>query len=231
MEAKSAASGGAYDAKASAKAAAPCGAEGKAASGAKSAKDDEGESNYYSNDSYYEADGKGAAPGSLALAKATPPLTSPENFIGIEDTPEAKQLGTGFKLNWMNMRDAYSGKILWEQKTGWDDMYRREIIAHVPPDILRCRAVSREVNFSSVAQLENFRLEQRVLLHEHPFEEWLFTFGFVMPGSTNTWQQVIEAASEMVPAEILNGNVVIETSFLDGDSLISRCRVRIFYDA
>ena len=52
-----------------------------------------------------------------------------------------------------------------------------------------------------------------------------------MPGSTNTWQQVIEAADEMMPAEVLNGNVVIETSFFDGDMLISKCRVRIFYDA
>ena len=35
----------------------------------------------------------------------------------------------------------------------------------------------------------------------------------------------------MMPAEVLNGNVVIETSFFDGDMLIAKCRVRIFYDA
>ena len=70
-----------------------------------------------------------------------------------------------------------------------------------------------------------------MLLHDQPFEVWNFEFGFVMPGSTNTWQQVIEAADEMMPAEVLNGNVVIETSFFDGDMLISKCRVRIFYDA
>ena len=52
-----------------------------------------------------------------------------------------------------------------------------------------------------------------------------------MPGSTNTWQQVIEAADEMLPVEVLDGNVVIETSFFDGQQLISQCRVRIFYDA
>ncbi|KAH8091973.1 3',5'-cyclic-nucleotide phosphodiesterase [Aureococcus anophagefferens] len=79
--------------------------------------------------------------------------------------------------------------------------------------------------------MEHFRLEQRVLLHDQPFEAWNFQFGFVMPGSTNSWQQVIEAADEMMPAEVLNGNVVIETSFFDGDMLIAKCRVRIFYDA
>ena len=96
---------------------------------------------------------------------------------------------------------------------------------------LSCRAVSREVNFSSEQKMEHFRLEQRVLLHDQPFEEWKFQFGFVMPASTNSWQQVIEAADEMMPAEVLNGNVVIETSFFDGDMLIAKCRVRIFYDA
>ena len=35
--------------------------------------------------------------------------------------------------------------------------------------------------------------------------EWRFQFGFVIPGSTNTWQSVIEAAeeSQMMPANAL----------------------------
>ena len=88
--------------------------------------------------------------------------------------------------------------------------------------------MSREVNFTSEFKMKDFRLEQRVLLHDRPFERWNFRFGFVMPGSTNTWQQVIEAADEMLPVEVLDGNVVIETSFFDGQQLISQCRVRIF---
>jgi len=37
------------------------------------------------------------------------------------------------------------------------------------------------------------------------FQEWKFDFGFVIPGSTNTWQSVIEAApeSQMMPANAL----------------------------
>ena len=53
--------------------------------------------------------------------------------------------------------------------------------------------------------MKDFRLEQRVLLHDRPFERWNFRFGFVMPGSTNTWQQVIEAADEMLPVEVSTG--------------------------
>lgn len=35
--------------------------------------------------------------------------------------------------------------------------------------------------------------------------EWMFEFGFVIPGSTNTWQSLIEAApqSQMMPANVL----------------------------
>lgn len=35
--------------------------------------------------------------------------------------------------------------------------------ARVPKKILKCRAVSREINFSSVEQMQKFRLEQKVL--------------------------------------------------------------------
>ena len=35
--------------------------------------------------------------------------------------------------------------------------------ARVPKKILKARAVSREINFSSEAQMEQFKLEQKVL--------------------------------------------------------------------
>ena len=78
---------------------------------------------------------------------------------GIGVAPEARRVGNGFRINWMNMRDAATGKILWEQSKGWGDMYDREILARVPRRLLDCRAVSREVNFSSEFKMKDFRLE------------------------------------------------------------------------
>ena len=136
----------------------------------------------------------------------------------------------GFKLNWMNLRDADSGKVLWQSR---EDLSATgtEHEARVPKKLLKCRAVSREINFSSGEQMEKFRLEQRVLFKGKCLEQWYFEFGFVIPSSTNTWQSVIEAAPEnqMMPANVLNGNVVIETLFFDGDLLVSTSKVRIFY--
>ncbi|CAH4036477.1 retinal rod rhodopsin-sensitive cGMP 3',5'-cyclic phosphodiesterase subunit delta [Pieris rapae] len=136
----------------------------------------------------------------------------------------------GFQINWMNLRDADTGKILWQHN---EDMSSPEVEheARVPKRILKCRVVSREMNFSSVESMERFRLEQKVLFKGRCLEEWFFEFGYVIPNSTNTWQSIIESApeSQMMPATVLNGNVVIETKFFDGDLLITTSRVRLFY--
>jgi len=144
--------------------------------------------------------------------------------------PTAQEILKGFKLNWMNLRDADSGKILWQSS---DDLSApdAEHEARVPKKILKCRAVARELNFSSQEQMEKFRLEQRVMFKGKCLEEWYFEFGFVIPDSTNTWQSIIEAApeSQMMPANVLNGNVIIETRFFNGDLLVSTSKVRVFY--
>jgi len=136
----------------------------------------------------------------------------------------------GFKLNWMNLKDASSGKLLWENTEDFS-MTGKIHEAKVPKKILKCKAVSREINFSSVELMEKFRLEQRVLFKGKCLEEWYFDFGFVIPDSQNTWQSLIEAApaSQMIPAKVLSGNIVIETNFFDGDLLVSQSSVRIFY--
>lgn len=103
----------------------------------------------------------------------------------------------------MNMSDAATGQVLW-QDDNWDDLLTERDI-HIPRDILQCRAVSREFQFSSVEMLQGLRLEQRIFFRGGLMEEWNFHFGFVIPNSTNTWQQTIEAADEskMLPASAL----------------------------
>merc|ERR1712209_63652 len=100
--------------------------------------------------------------------------------------------------------------------------------ARVPKKILKYRAVSREINFSSIEPMEKLRIEQKVLFRGRLLEEWNFEFGFVIPNSTNTWQSLIEAApeSQMMPAKALSGNVVIVTRFFDSDLEVSTSRVR-----
>ncbi len=69
---------------------------------------------------------------------------------------KAEKILEGFRLNWMNLRDADTGKILWQ---GNEDLSvpDTEHEARVPKKILKCRAVSREINFSSMEPMEKFR--------------------------------------------------------------------------
>ena len=96
----------------------------------------------------------------------------------------------------MNMRDASTGEMLWEMNSWPSDWHVAEIQARVPARILQCAAVSRELTFSSVEKVANLRCEHRVYLDgaPDPIEVWDFDFGFVMPGSRNTWQTTVEAA-------------------------------------
>lgn len=130
------------------------------------------------------------------------------------------------------------GKLLWQSK--WENVDTfdyKELHIRVPKDILTYPSISREVNFTSVEQMDNFRLLQRVLFgpNKDCIEEWFFKFGFVIPNSTNTFQNTIEAAqgekgnTGTLPAHVLSGNVVIETSFFDGNIFIGKNIVRVYY--
>ena len=56
----------------------------------------------------------------------------------------------------------------------------------------------------------------------HLVEQLDFKFGFVIPNSTNSWDQVIEADQEnMMPAEVLSGNLVVDTYFMSGSTVLA----------
>jgi len=152
------------------------------------------------------------------MADASPSACAPERVDG-----------TSFLINWMIMRDADTGAVVWESN-GWD-VSAQEVVANVPKSILQCKRVSREINFSSKKKMTQFRLVQTVMFHDTTLEEWDFYFGFVIPDSTNSWQQTIEAAheEEMLPPELLSGNLVMITTFFDGDDIILSQRVRLHY--
>ena len=143
--------------------------------------------------------------------------------------PYKNDVKKGFRLNWMNLRDADTGNILWQTNKHLSIRGDDEHVARVPASILNCKAVSREINFSSNEIINNFHLKQRVLLFGECVEEWKFNFGFVIPESTNTWQTLMETKPKMREADILTGNIVVVTKFYDDDQLIGCCKIRIFY--
>lgn len=63
--------------------------------------------------------------------------------------------------NWMILRDADTGKVIWQENKDLSSC-EAEHEAKIPTKILDLRAVSREINFSTVESIENFRLHQKV---------------------------------------------------------------------
>lgn len=63
--------------------------------------------------------------------------------------------------NWMILRDADTGKVIWQENKDLSSS-GEEHKARIPVDILELRAVSREINFSTVESIEKFRLDQKV---------------------------------------------------------------------
>lgn len=66
------------------------------------------------------------------------------------------------------MRDADTGKIIWQENKDLSSS-GVEHKAKIPVKILDLRAVSREINFSTIEPIENFRLDQKVRWHAFRF--------------------------------------------------------------
>ena len=80
--------------------------------------------------------------------------------------------------------------------------------------------------------MHNFAIKQVMSMGGQTVEEFTFDFGFVIPGSTNSWESTVVGAGEgnMIPPDLLSGRVTVETCFYDGDLLVSKSLFRIFYE-
>ena len=125
------------------------------------------------------------------------------------------------------MKDGDTSAVLWESYS-WDFDHKDE---YLPKEILNCAVINREVNFSSKEEIQDLKLTQNFYLFGELLEVTKFEFGFVIPNSTNNWEQYIKSKEpdEMIPYNILSGNLSVETIFYSGDTLLLKNRVRIYY--
>ena len=152
-------------------------------------------------------------------------LTTNENL----DAEELTQIKLGFKINHLKMKDGSNGKVMWE--TTKYNLNNAETEEFLPKEILNCKEVVREVNFSSKEKIMDLELVQNFYLMGELIETNRFYFGFVIPGSTNNWEQIVEAKppEEMLSYEILSGNLIVEVLFLSKGEVIVRNSCTIHY--
>ena len=142
-----------------------------------------------------------------------------DNFLKIKE---------GFKVNHMQMRDGENGKVMWEVKS-WD-LTKPNHTENITKELLKCKRIIRNVNFSSDEKIDELELVQNFYLMGELFESSRFKFGFVIPGSTNDWEQIMIAKEDgVLPAEVLSGKLQVETYFLIRGKVLYRNKILIYY--
>ncbi|KAA0162096.1 hypothetical protein FNF28_04842 [Cafeteria roenbergensis] len=169
-----------------------------------------------------------------APSAGTAAAPSKRTFDGLAGVDEDLcDVARGLRIRSMSMRDATRPEKLW-QDSDWDaaTMWELEKVAVLPKEILDCHHVARALEFSSERAIADLRLVQRMVMLGEEVETMTFEFGFVIPGSTNTWEQTIVSAPKgsVIPAHLLSGNLVAESTFFSGKRRLGTTRVRIVYE-
>ena len=145
-----------------------------------------------------------------------------------EEEESFDKIKKGFRLNHMQMKNGENGEVMWEVKS-WD-LTKENHTENITKELLNCKRIIRNVNFSSDEKIDDLELVQNFYLMGELFETSRFKFGFVIPGSTNDWEQIMIAKEDgVLPAEVLSGKLQVETLFLIQGKILYKNRILIYY--
>ena len=145
-----------------------------------------------------------------------------------EDEEEFNKIKKGFRVNHMQMKNGENGEVMWEVKS-WD-LTKENHTENITKELLKCKRIIRNVNFSSDEKIDDLELVQNFYLMGELFESSRFKFGFVIPGSTNDWEQIMIAKEDgVLPVEVLSGKLQVETLFLIQGKTLYRNKILIYY--
>ena len=145
-----------------------------------------------------------------------------------EDDETFEKIKKGFKVNHIQMKNGENGEVMWEVKS-WD-LNKVSHTENITKELLKCKRIIRNVNFSSEEKIDELELVQNFYLMGELFESSRFKFGFVIPGSTNDWEQIMIAKQDgVLPAEVLSGKLQVETLFLIQGKILYKNKILIYY--
>ena len=145
-----------------------------------------------------------------------------------EDDETFEKIKKGFKVNHIQMKNGENGEVMWEVKS-WD-LNKVSHTENITKELLKCKRIIRNVNFSSEEKIDELELVQNFYLMGELFESSRFKFGFVIPGSTNDWEQIMIAKQDgVLPAEVLSGKLQVETLFLIQGKVLYKNKILIYY--
>lgn len=151
------------------------------------------------------------------------------------------KLNNGYHAHSITIRSMDTGEVLFESTS----FFRSFVKSRTTLDDFRCdvekklvlpkrtvssRAILCSLTFSSEESIQNFNCSTDVYLAGTFLEHWDTSFGFVIPGSTNTWETcIVRSDTEFVEPYISSGNVIIDSVLRDGELPLRQFKIRLFF--
>ena len=110
-----------------------------------------------------------------------------------------------------------------------------EIEVRLIAELLDVSAISREITFTCEDELKSLRLVESVTPSSFPDEAIVrtFDFGYVIPGSINTWSQSYDAPAVNDPSGTTlakHASLHVKVDFFDGERFLSTKRLHVSFD-
>jgi retinal rod rhodopsin-sensitive cGMP 3',5'-cyclic phosphodiesterase subunit delta len=142
---------------------------------------------------------------------------------------DLNKIRKGFKINHILLKNT-KNEVIWKSEFDLTVKLNKE---ELPGEILECKNVTREINFSSEEEIDSLELVQDFYYNDELIDSSRFSFGFVMPNSNNCWEQTIEVNPNtnllMVHDGVRGGNLVAESIFFSKTNIISKNKTILYY--
>jgi len=132
-----------------------------------------------------------------------------EYYTEVSSDPRAQEILRGFSLKPLSLKNSGTGERAWMSSDWGPEVFTTVKEARLPARILGFPGVGREIVFASEAAIRGFKIVQNVIVHGSVVEIWAYDFGFVIPGSENSWETIVAGDGNMMPAAVLSGNMFV----------------------
>ncbi|KAF0768196.1 retinal rod rhodopsin-sensitive cGMP 3',5'-cyclic phosphodiesterase subunit delta-like [Aphis craccivora] len=144
-----------------------------------------------------------------------------------------EELPYGFHINWINLVDNDTGEVLWHTNDNYAISGNKfnTITVKIPRKVLDCKALTRTISFTSTHRIDYLKMRHRELVSLQCVHEWVSEFGTVLPDLNETWETTFthKEGISSSSANCLSGDLVMETSFYNGDKFIGSTKILLYF--
>lgn len=111
-----------------------------------------------------------------------------EGEVKVSTSKLAREIVKGFYICSLSMKDKTTNDdILSLNGNDFDSIFVEELTVHTTKKLFMCETIMRYIVFKSQSEIKDLKMVQKTYLDGSVLERLDFNFGFVIPGSTNTW--------------------------------------------